>query len=97
MATPVFMLVQLIQGAITLFTLVLLARVLVSWFQPRPRPGAARQLLGALYAVTDPILDAVRRAVPFAVVGNLDLSPILVLFAVQLVGSVVTGALLQLA
>ena len=54
----------------------LIARILMSWFQPNPSNELIRSLISAVYNLTDPVLDRVRRALPFLVVSGLDLSPV---------------------
>lgn len=83
----------------TLFQLaswVLLIRIFLSWVRPSPGPGPARQALTALYSVTDPVLDRVRRTLPFLVVGGMDLSPIALFVALGLVDRVAVSLILQL-
>jgi YggT family protein len=66
--------VQVFLGAVLLVMwLLVLGRVLISWFDPT---GNSR-LAGILYQATEPILAPVRRVLPPA--GMLDLSGLLVL------------------
>lgn len=88
---------QLVHGVISLFTMALLVRVVLSWVRPNPPPGFVRTLLQGLYGVTDPVLTAVRTRLPFTVVGGLDLSPILILFLLQFADTFLTGTLMSLA
>jgi YggT family protein len=68
-------LVEFIRVAFTLFSVLILARILLSWFNPDPSSPIVR----FLYSVTEPVLAPVRRILPSA--GMLDLSPIVVLVA----------------
>jgi YggT family protein len=63
---------------ISLYSLVVLATVLLSWV-PAAR---GTQIARYLEAVTEPVFDRVRRVVP--PLGGFDLSPMLVLFALQI-------------
>ncbi len=63
-----------------LFTLVLFARILMSWFNPRPNA-----IYYFLIDCTDPLLKMVRGLLP--PLGFLDLSPLLAFFLIQLVSS----------
>ena len=56
------------------YKLVIIAAVLISWVSPDPYNPIVR----ALRAVTEPVFAAVRRLLPFATVGMLDLSPLVV-------------------
>jgi YggT family protein len=67
-------------GAITLFTYLIYARVILSWFPANPN-GAFGQIARIIYQVTDPVLLPVRRALPL--VGPLDLSPIVVVIGLS--------------
>lgn len=76
---------------------VLVARIVLSWFDPRPRHDLLRQLVRAIYQLTDPILDRTRRALPFLVVGGLDLSPIALFIAIGALDRFVVATLYGLA
>ena len=63
-----------------LYEIVLLLRILLSWFRVDPYNPIAR----VLYALTDPLLDPIRSVLPPA--GMLDFSPLvafLLLFALR--------------
>lgn len=66
-----------------LFTFVLFARMLLSWF-PMPADGALGSVNRALLAVTEPVLAPVRSVVPPVRTGAMafDLSPIIVFVAI---------------
>lgn len=72
-------LVQFIQLVFTAFSVLLLARILMSWFNPDPSSPIVR----FLYNVTEPVLAPVRRVLPPA--GMLDLSPMVVLIGAVIV------------
>jgi len=73
------LLIGLIDRLIGLYELVIIVRCILSFVQPNPFNPIVR----FLYQITDPLLDAVRRAFPFLVTGGFDLSPILVFFLLQ--------------
>ena len=60
-------------------TLVILARVILSWFSPSP----TNILVSILYQVTEPILAPLRRIIPR--VGMLDLSPLVAIVLLQVI------------
>jgi len=66
-------LANLIQIVVLAVTLLVLARVLLSWFDPAGRSAGARFVVAA----TEPILGPIRRALPPT--GAIDLSPFIVL------------------
>lgn len=61
-----------------LYSWVVLIAVLMTWVSPDPSNPVVRILRG----MTEPIFDWLRRRVPFAQIGMMDLSPMLVLFAI---------------
>lgn len=76
-------LVNFVQLVFTAFNLLLLARILLSWFNPDPNSPIVR----FLYNVTEPVLAPIRRVLPPA--GMFDLSPI-----VALIGATILEELL---
>ena len=71
----------------------LLVRIVLSWINPSPPPGLIRTVISALYQLTDPVLNRIRRALPFLVVGGIDLSPIALFLGLGFVDSFLTGTL----
>ena len=69
--------------ALQLYALVVLARALLSWFSV-PSEGPMASVARVLWAMTEPVLGPLRRALPAAPVGGvgLDLGPILLLVAI---------------
>ncbi len=52
----------------------MLARVLMSWFNPNPN----NPIVDGIYRLTEPILSPIRRMLP--PMGGFDLSPLVVFF-----------------
>ena len=75
------MFLQAINLLLNALQLAILIRVLYSWVDPNPYP--TNELKRILWAVTDPILEPLRRVVP--PVGMLDLSPLVALLLIQVV------------
>ena len=82
---------ELVQLAIWIFLFSILIQVVMSWINP----GSYNPLLSVLYSLNAPLLAPARRLVP--PIGGLDLSPIVVMVALQLVGILLVGPLRQLA
>lgn len=76
------MIVSLLCAASEVFSLLILARVLLSWFPINPN-GPMGQVLRWVYAATEPVLAPVRRSMP--AFGPLDLSPLVVLLFLNIV------------
>ena len=80
-------LLQVLAQTLSIYTLVLLVRVLLSWF---PNLDWSNPLLSTVSSITDPSLNAFRGLIP--PLGGLDLSAILAFLALQLVQSLLQGA-----
>jgi YggT family protein len=73
----------LLYRLIEIYILLVLGRVLLSWF-PISRGSPFESVYSFLFSVTEPVLGPVRRALP--PLGGFDLSPIVVIFGLQLLG-----------
>ena len=62
-------------------TLVIIARVILSWFSP----GSTNRLAIILYQVTEPFLAPLRRIIPR--VGMFDLTPLVAIILLRLIAS----------
>ena len=72
-------------------TLAVFARVLLSWVPLRLPWGLGEFVLG----ITEPILAPIRRALPF--MGGIDFSPIIAIFAIQAIASLLLRILPSLS
>ncbi|HBH73482.1 MAG TPA: YggT family protein [Synechococcales bacterium UBA10510] len=72
-------LLQVLGQTISIYTLVLLVRVLLSWF---PNLDWSNPILTTVSSITDPYLNAFRGLIP--PLGGLDLSAILAFLTLQL-------------
>ena len=71
------------------YLIVMFARIILSWFPLSPGSGMA-SVYGFLYAVTEPVLGRVRRAIP-PIGGAFDVSPIILIFGIQIIGGALLG------
>lgn len=80
----------IICNLISLYLILLFARIILSWFPVSPG-GAMAQIFSVLYTITEPVLGPIRRAIPPIGMGGMgfDLSPIIVIFGVQILKSVI--------
>jgi len=69
----------LVNTVLKLYFWVIIVAALLSWVRPDPYNPIVR----FLRAVTDPVFYRVRRWLPFLVIGGIDLTPIVVLLAVE--------------
>ena len=77
---------MLLYQLISIYTLLIFGRVIMSWF-PVSRGSPMETVYSFLYRVTEPVLGPVRRALP--PMGGFDLSPIVVMVGLQILGSAV--------
>lgn len=75
-----------------IYFLVLMGRIILSWFPIAPGSGLA-SVFSVLYNLTEPVLGPVRRMMPPLGVGGmgLDLSPIIVIFGLQIFRAAICG------
>jgi YggT family protein len=70
----------------TIYTGLLIVRILLTWF---PNISFYDQPFATLAQLTDPYLNLFRSIIP--PLGGMDLSPMLAIFALQLLGGFVAG------
>jgi YggT family protein len=79
-------LLWLVDTVLELYTIVVIAAVVASWLIAfgvlNTSNQLVRQIVTVLDALTDPVFRQVRRVIP--AIGGLDLSPIIVLIAIEL-------------
>ncbi len=76
---------------LTIYMYVVIARAVMSWFNPNPYNGFVR----FIYQITDPVLDKVRQIIP--PIGGLDLSPVIIIFAILFLDKFLVSTLRALA
>ncbi|HEV8627819.1 MAG TPA: YggT family protein [Acidimicrobiia bacterium] len=77
---------DLLCSLISVYYIVLLARVILSWFPLQP--GTAMASIGSIiYQLTEPVMGPVRRIIP--TVGMIDISPIVVFFGLRILQSAI--------
>ena len=72
----------LVAQLLSLYSLALFARIILSWFPLQPG-GAMATVFGVLYNVTEPVLAPIRRLLPS--VAMIDFSPIIVFILIRVV------------
>jgi len=71
------LLIELIQGAVTVMTILIVVRAFWSWISPAPTNPLQR----IVWNVTEPILAPVRQFLPG--MGGMDLSPLVAILLLQ--------------
>ncbi|EPR42175.1 protein of unknown function YGGT [Desulfovibrio sp. X2] len=84
---------RILDLVLTLYLWVVIISALLSWVNPDPYNPIVR----ALRNMTEPVFYRIRRWVPFVVVGGIDLSPIVVILAIQFVKWFVVASLYTFA
>ncbi|HUP86133.1 MAG TPA: YggT family protein [Acidimicrobiales bacterium] len=77
---------QLILMILQVYLLCVFGRIILSWFPVNPGSPVAT-VSSFLYSITEPILGPIRNALPR--VGMFDLSPIVVIFGIQILMRVI--------
>lgn len=88
MSSSIGLLATTLSTFITLYTGLLFVRILLTWF---PNISFYDQPFATLAQLTDPYLNLFRSIIP--PLGGMDFSPMLAIIVLQLVGSLVSGAL----
>jgi len=68
-----------------IFELVLLARIILSWF---PNVDRSNPIIKLLYDVTEPVLRPIREMMPQT--GMMDFSPLIVFLVIQVLMTLIT-------
>lgn len=86
MNSSIALLASTLYWFITIYTYMLIIRVLLTWF---PNISWYNQPFATLSQLTDPYLNLFRSIIP--PLGGIDISPILAILLLQLAGSLVGG------
>lgn len=81
--------VQFIGWILDLYSWVIIAAALITWVSPDPR----NPIVQFLHKVTEPVLRPVRNLLPPWKTGGLDLSPLIVIIAIQFIERVILPSL----
>ncbi|MCH7477863.1 MAG: YggT family protein [SAR324 cluster bacterium] len=84
------LLIDIVQWAATIFSILVFARVIISWMGS----GSTHPLVLLVYRLTEPVLAPVRSILPSF--GGLDFSPVLVLIGIQVLERVLIRVLINL-
>jgi YggT family protein len=75
---------ELICSLISVYFIVLFARIILSWFPLQPGTALA-SIASIVYQLTEPVMGPVRRLIPS--IGMIDISPIVVFFGLRILQS----------
>lgn len=82
----------ILSSFLTIYSIVVLIACLLSFVNPDPYNVVVR----TIRMLTEPVFYRIRKWMPFVFIGGLDLSPIVLLVAIQLFQGVVIKSMLQL-
>lgn len=80
---------NLFSMVIHIFIFIIIIRSIISWAGPLPY----NQFVLILRKITDPIFRFVHKIIPFSIVGGIDISPIIILFALYFIDTLISGVL----
>ena len=86
-------LLQVVFAILSVIQWLVIIAAVISWVNPDPRNPIVR----FLYSVTEPVLYWMRRRLPFLIVGNFDLSPLVLMFGIRFAQRVLVASLYELA
>jgi len=82
-----FAIVQLLHTLFSVYIWIIIISAVLSFIRPNPDNQFVRQILQAIYQLTEPVYDWIRRKMPFLVISGIDLSPIAIILALQFLDS----------
>lgn len=91
-----FILVKLTNAIFEILNLLIIARVLLSWFRPNPGDMRMRKVIKFVYDVTEPILGPIRELLPRGGILGIDISPLIAIFALQIIHGFIQDILVSL-
>ena len=82
-----------VSALVWIYSVLILIRILLTWVPRMPENAALRTVVGFVEDITEPYLALFRRLIPplRGGPGLIDISPIIAIFALVLVGSLVTS------
>ncbi len=93
MGNIIYSIAFILKSALTIYFYIVIANAILSWISPDPYNPIVKFLKNA----TDPVYSYIRKYMPFLNLGGLDLSPIVLIMAIQFVQIAVVGSLFDLA
>lgn len=86
-------LAYLINFVLSAYIWIIIGRVIVSWVNADPYNPVVR----FLHEATDPVLNKIRRSIPFLLMGGIDFSPMVLILAIMFLQKFLVPTLHQLA
>jgi len=86
----IFSIVQLLHTVINVYIWIVIISALLSFVRPDP----SNPIVQALYRLTEPVYSAIRRKMPFLIMGGIDLTPLVIILGLQFLDTFMMRALL---
>lgn len=83
---------KILDIVLTTYMWIIIARAILSWVNPDPYNPIVR----FLYSITEPVLYAIRRRIPFAF-GGIDFSPMIVILVLLFLQNFLVPSLREMA
>lgn len=83
---------KILDIALTIYTWIIVARAIISWINADPY----NQIVQFIYRITEPVLDRVRRWMPFKNTG-IDFAPMIVILVILFLQIFLVNSLAELA
>ncbi|RRS30029.1 MAG: membrane protein [Epsilonproteobacteria bacterium (ex Lamellibrachia satsuma)] len=90
MSALIYAIVQTLHTVINLYIWIIIIAALISFVRPDPY----NPVVQILYRLTEPAFGFIRQKMPFVVFSGIDLSPLVLLLALQLIDNFMMRALL---
>ncbi len=82
-----------LDSLLTIYFWIVIISAVLSWVRPDPYNPIVR----FIYSITEPVFYRIRRWIPFVFIGGLDLSPIVVILAIEFLKIFLVQTLYQLS
>ncbi len=92
MSALIFAIVQLIHSIISLYIWIIIISAVLSFVQPDPR----NPIVDILNRLTQPAFSFIRQKMPFVVFSGIDLSPIVIIFGLQFIDTLLMRSVMAI-
>ncbi len=86
----IFSIVQLLHTVINVYIWIVIISALLSFVRPDP----SNPVVQTLYRLTEPVYSAIRRKMPFLIMGGIDLTPLVIILGLQFLDTFMMRAFL---
>ncbi len=83
----------LLSTLISIYTFIIIASAVISWVNADPY----NPIVKTLRQLTEPVYYRIRKALPFTMAGGFDFSPLILIFALQLIDGAIVQSIADLA